>query len=76
MTKDNNKPETSLVLSQQKLATNGTANSQPPANLKPCCACPDTKRVRDECIFAKEAPVVTSRNDLYQVMIDFYKQFI
>ncbi|CAG8440415.1 5078_t:CDS:10 [Ambispora leptoticha] len=52
-----NKPENLLLVTSQQhsqeITTNGTANSKPPANLKPCCACPDTKRVRDECIFAK-----------------------
>ncbi|CAG8608581.1 14335_t:CDS:2 [Cetraspora pellucida] len=25
--------------------------SQPHPSVKPCCACPDTKKARDECIF-------------------------
>ncbi|CAG8474105.1 18125_t:CDS:2 [Racocetra fulgida] len=25
--------------------------SQPQPSVKPCCACPDTKKARDECIF-------------------------
>ncbi|KAJ1993297.1 Cytochrome c oxidase copper chaperone [Dimargaris cristalligena] len=25
----------------------------PPAGLKPCCACPETKKARDECVLMK-----------------------
>lgn len=25
-------------------------NPKNPTNIKPCCACPDTKRQRDECV--------------------------
>ncbi|EPZ30868.1 cytochrome C oxidase copper chaperone [Rozella allomycis CSF55] len=28
-------------------------NDKNPENLKPCCACPDTKKKRDECVFLK-----------------------
>ncbi|RIB19349.1 hypothetical protein C2G38_1272978 [Gigaspora rosea] len=30
-------------------ATHQPSQSQP--SIKPCCACPDTKKARDECIF-------------------------
>ncbi|CAG8580091.1 9870_t:CDS:2 [Paraglomus occultum] len=45
---------------QQELSSSSTVSStssatspptQPSPGLKPCCACPDTKRARDECIF-------------------------
>ncbi|XP_033029552.1 cytochrome c oxidase copper chaperone [Lacerta agilis] len=29
------------------------AEQKPPPSLKPCCACPETKRARDACIIEK-----------------------
>uniref|UniRef100_A0A8D0AYX2 Cytochrome c oxidase copper chaperone n=1 Tax=Salvator merianae TaxID=96440 RepID=A0A8D0AYX2_SALMN len=29
------------------------AEKKPPPNLKPCCACPETKQARDACIIEK-----------------------
>lgn len=29
----------------------GNQQAKPKMELKPCCACPDTRKVRDECIF-------------------------
>ena len=30
--------------------TTTTANEENKQKCKPCCACPDTKRIRDECV--------------------------
>ncbi|KAG9292706.1 hypothetical protein G9A89_008294 [Geosiphon pyriformis] len=54
MSVQQDKPETTLVVA----AIPSHHEPAPPIHdsstkLKPCCACPDTKRVRDECIFAK-----------------------
>ncbi|KAH8554597.1 cytochrome c oxidase copper chaperone [Umbelopsis sp. PMI_123] len=43
-------------MSQQKIATTSTHSGELPIGadgkpLKPCCACPETKKVRDRCIF-------------------------
>ncbi|XP_050440253.1 cytochrome c oxidase copper chaperone [Adelges cooleyi] len=27
-----------------------TTTEEPPKKLKPCCACPETKKIRDSCI--------------------------
>ncbi|CAG9773614.1 unnamed protein product [Ceutorhynchus assimilis] len=27
--------------------------AEPPKKLKPCCACPETKKVRDQCIIER-----------------------
>ncbi|CAH1971875.1 unnamed protein product [Acanthoscelides obtectus] len=34
-------------------ASHQTQNEEHPKKLKPCCACPETKRVRDACIIEK-----------------------
>nr|XP_028568566.1 cytochrome c oxidase copper chaperone [Podarcis muralis] len=34
-------------------AAAAAAEQKPPASLKPCCACPETKRARDACIIEK-----------------------
>ncbi|CAH1116170.1 unnamed protein product [Phaedon cochleariae] len=31
-------------------STSTTPNNETPKKLKPCCACPETKKVRDACI--------------------------
>ncbi|XP_042308088.1 cytochrome c oxidase copper chaperone [Sceloporus undulatus] len=40
-----------LQAAEQKQQT--TTPPQPPSSLKPCCACPETKRARDACIIEK-----------------------
>ena len=39
--------------------------------LKPCCACPETKRVRDECIMEKVSWVVGRAGLTYYVVTLF-----
>ncbi|XP_028568566.2 cytochrome c oxidase copper chaperone [Podarcis muralis] len=34
-------------------AAAAAAEQKPPPSLKPCCACPETKRARDACIIEK-----------------------
>ncbi|CAI5797085.1 Cytochrome C oxidase copper chaperone [Podarcis lilfordi] len=35
------------------LPSPAAAEQKPPPALKPCCACPETKRARDACIIEK-----------------------
>ncbi|XP_062984904.1 cytochrome c oxidase copper chaperone [Elgaria multicarinata webbii] len=37
----------------QELRVPAQAERKPPPSLKPCCACPETKRARDACIIEK-----------------------
>ncbi|CAG8783680.1 27671_t:CDS:1, partial [Dentiscutata erythropus] len=38
-----------IQLPSSSTTTHQPSQSQP--SIKPCCACPDTKKARDECIF-------------------------
>jgi cytochrome c oxidase assembly protein subunit 17 len=45
-------------MAQQSIKTTSTHSGELPIGadgkpLKPCCACPETKKVRDRCIFDK-----------------------
>ena len=37
-------------------SSEGTGEEKP--KLRPCCACPETKKARDECIIEEEKPIV------------------
>ncbi|TPX67491.1 hypothetical protein SpCBS45565_g03760 [Spizellomyces sp. 'palustris'] len=43
------KPVTSIPVSATPLATPTSTEAKP--KCKPCCACPDTRKARDECVF-------------------------
>ncbi|XP_074027594.1 cytochrome c oxidase copper chaperone-like [Leptinotarsa decemlineata] len=38
------------VSEKVEAASNVSQQTEAPKKLKPCCACPETKKVRDECI--------------------------
>ncbi|KAL1465143.1 hypothetical protein WDU94_004733 [Cyamophila willieti] len=42
--------QTSAPLPIENTQSNQSTPSNPDKKLKPCCACPETKRVRDACI--------------------------
>ncbi|KAL5528015.1 hypothetical protein ACEPAF_7151 [Sanghuangporus sanghuang] len=39
----------------------GPVNPLNPQGIKPCCACPDTKRARDECYMQNDADVANEK---------------
>ena len=49
----NSKPSTSDPLQSTTDKQSGELTSGGKPKCKPCCACPDTRKVRDECVIAK-----------------------